>query len=105
MDATNRYRLYRPIADRLIRFLLVIVAALTIGTVWDVSSILDSASNSLAEKVFGVVIDVVFALLIADWVWTWARTAIEQKIATFPIVETRSCARTGSPNGHAAADV
>ena len=83
----NRYRLYRPIVDRLIRFLLVIVAALTIGTVWDMSSILDSASNSLAEKVFGVVIDVVFALLIADLVWTWAKTAIEQKIATFPIVE------------------
>lgn len=84
--ALNRYRLYRPIADRLIRFLLVIVAVLTLGLVWDVTSMLQSASNSLAEKVFGVVIDIVFALLIADLVWTLAKTAIEQKLATFPAV-------------------
>ena len=85
-DVLNRYRLYRPIADRLIRFLLVIVAVLTLGLVWDVTSMLESASNSLAEKVFGVVIDIVFALLIADLVWTLAKTAIEQKLATFPVV-------------------
>ena len=86
-DPPNRYRLYRPIADRLIRFFLVIVAVLTIGMVWDVTSILQSTSNSLAEKVFGIIIDVVFALLIADFVWTWAKTAIEQKLATFPTPE------------------
>ncbi len=60
-DPPNRYKLYRPIADRLIRFLLVILAALSIGAVWDVSSILDSASNSLAEKVFGVIIGPILA--------------------------------------------
>ena len=85
-EQRNRYTLYRPIADRLIRFLLVIVAVLTIGLVWDVTSMLESASNSFAQKVFGVVIDIVFALLIADLVWTWAKTAIEQKLASFPAV-------------------
>ena len=84
-DEPNRYKIYRPIADRLIRFLLVIVAVLTLGIVWDVTSILDSTSNSFAERVFGVVIDIVFALLIADLVWTWAKTAIEQKLATYPV--------------------
>jgi len=86
-EPPNRYLLYRPIADRLIRFLLVIVAVLTLGMVWDVTSMLQSTSNSLAEKVFGVIIDIVFALLIGDFVWTWAKTAIEQKLATFPAVE------------------
>ena len=85
-DLPNRYRLYRPIADRLIRFLLVIVAVLTLGIVWNVTSMLESASNSPAKKVFGIVIDIVFALLIADLVWTWAKTAIEQKLSTFPVV-------------------
>ena len=84
-DEPNRYKIYRPIADRLIRFLLVIVAVLTLGIVWDVTSILDSTSNSFAERVFDVVIDIVFALLIADLVWTWAKTAIEQKLATYPV--------------------
>jgi small-conductance mechanosensitive channel len=86
-EPSNRYQLYRPIADRLIRFLLVIVAVLTLGMVWDVTSMLQSTSNSLAEKAFGVIIDIVFALLIADFVWTLAKTAIEQKLATFPVVE------------------
>ncbi|MCZ6895802.1 MAG: mechanosensitive ion channel [Gammaproteobacteria bacterium] len=80
----NRYQIYRPIADRLIRFLLVIVAVLTLGMVWDVNSMLQSSSNLLAANVFGIIIDVVFALLIADFVWTWAKTAIERKIASFP---------------------
>ena len=83
-EPADLYQLYRPIVDRLIRFLLVIIAVLTIGLVWDVTSMLQSTSNSLAEKVFGVIIDVVFALLIADFVWTWAKTAIERKLATFP---------------------
>ncbi len=83
-EPPNRYQIYRPIADRLIRFLLVIVAVLTLGMVWDVTSILQSTSNLFAEKVFGIIIDIVFALLIADFIWTWAKTAIEQKLASFP---------------------
>ncbi len=83
----NRYELYRPIADRLIRFLLVIIVALGLGMVWDVTSMLQSTSNSFAGKVFGVIIDVVFALLIADLIWTWAKAAIERKLASFPVVE------------------
>jgi small-conductance mechanosensitive channel len=83
----NRYELYRPIADRLIRFLLVIIVVLSLGMVWDVTSMLQSTSNTFAGKVFGVAIDIVFALLIADLIWTWAKAAIERKLASFPVVE------------------
>ena len=83
-EPPSHYQLYRPIAERLIRFLLVIIAVLTLGVVWDVTSMLQSTSNSLAEKVFGILIDIVFAMLIADFIWTWAKTAIEQKLASFP---------------------
>ena len=86
-EPPNRYQLYRPIVDRLIRFLLVIVAVLTLGMVWDATSMLQSGSFPLAEKFFDVTIDILFALLIADFIWTWARTAIEQKLATFPPLE------------------
>ena len=84
-EEPNRYMIYRPIADRLIRFLLVIIAVVTIGLVWDVTSMLEASSNSFAEKVFGIIIDIVFALLIADLIWTWAKTAIEQKLSTYPV--------------------
>ena len=83
----SRYQLYRPIADSLIRFLLIIVAVLIIGMVWDIAAILQSTSNTLAEKVLGVIIDVVFALLIANLIWTLVKTSIEQKLASFPVPE------------------
>ena len=86
-ERTKRYQLYRPIADSLMRFLLVVVAIVIIGMVWDIASMLESTSNTLAERVLGVVIDIVFALLIANVIWTLAKTAIEQKLASFPVVE------------------
>jgi small-conductance mechanosensitive channel len=78
----TRYKLYRPIAIRLMRFLLVIIALLTLGSVWDVTSVMQSKSDTISGKVFGVLIDIVFALLIAEFVWTWAKTAIDQKLST-----------------------
>ena len=83
----DRYELYRPIAIRLIRFLLVIIALLSLGFVWDVTSVLQSKSDTVSEKVFGVFIDIVFALLIAEFVWTWAKTAIDQKMSTIDAPE------------------
>lgn len=78
----SRYDFYRPITDRLARFVLVIIAFLTLGLVWDATSILESASNSFSQKIFGLVIDVVFAFLIAELLWTGIKTAIDQKLAT-----------------------
>ena len=76
-----------PIADRLIRFFLVIVAFLTLGSIWDVAAMMQTASSSVAEKVLDIIIDVVFALLIADIIWTWAKTAIDQKMSTIELPE------------------
>ncbi len=78
----SRYDFYRPLAHRLIRFILVIIAVLTLGLVWDVTSMLESASNSFAQKMFGLAIDIVFAFLIAELLWTAIATAIDQKLAT-----------------------
>ncbi len=78
----SRYDFYRPIADRLMRFILVIIAFSTLGLVWGVTSLLDSATDSFAQKMFGLIIDVVFAFLIAELLWTGIKTAIDQKLAT-----------------------
>lgn len=86
----SRYQLYRPIAYRLVRFVLTIAAILTLCAIWDVTSLLSATSDSLAEKIFGFVIDVVFALLVADLIWTWAKTAIERKLASIPTPEPGS---------------
>ena len=78
----SRYDFYRPIADRLMRFILVIIAFSTLGLVWGVTSLLESATDSFAQKIFGLIIDVVFAFLIAELLWTGIKTAIDQKLAT-----------------------
>ncbi len=78
----SRYDFYRPIADRLMRFILVIIAFSTLGLVWGVTSLLESATDSFAQKIFGLIIDIVFAFLIAELLWTAIATAIDQKLAT-----------------------
>jgi small-conductance mechanosensitive channel len=83
----SRYELYRPIVIRMIRFLLVVIALVTLGGVWDVASMMQSATGSLSSKIFGIFIDVVFALLIGELLWTWAKTAIDQKLSTIEITE------------------
>ncbi len=83
LPTLSRYELYRPIVGRLIRFFLIIIAMLLLGMVWDVTSMVRSASSSAAEKLFGVLIDIVFALLIADLVWTWAKTVIDRKMSAY----------------------
>jgi len=64
------------------RFILVIIAFSTLGLVWGVTSLLESATDSFAQKMFGLIIDVVFAFLIAELLWTGIKTAIDQKLAT-----------------------
>ncbi|MCZ6798590.1 MAG: mechanosensitive ion channel [Gammaproteobacteria bacterium] len=85
--APSRYQLYRPIAVRLVRFLLVVITLITLGVVWDVRSVLQSTSNTFSEKVFGIFIDIVFALLIAEFIWAWGKTAIDRKLSTIVIEE------------------
>lgn len=83
----SRHEIYRPIMIRLIRFLLVVIALVTLGTVWDLGSMMQSTSGSFSEKAFEIFIDVVFALLIAEFIWTWAKTVIDQKLSNIDIGE------------------
>jgi len=83
----SRYAIYRPIVIRLVRFLLVIIAIVTLSAVWDLSSMMQSTSSSFSEKAFEVFIDIVFALLIAEFIWTWTKTAIDLKLSNIDIPE------------------
>jgi len=83
----SRHEIYRPIMIRLIRFLLVVIALVTLGTVWDLSSMMQSTSGSFSETAFEVFIDVVFAILIAEFIWTWVKTVIDQKLSNIDIGE------------------
>ncbi len=83
----GRHDLCRLIIDRLARFTLVILAVIGIGAVWGVGILSLSTSPPLAGRAFGVAVDITVALLIADLVWIWAKTAIDRRMANFSAPE------------------
>lgn len=80
---SRRYDLYRPISIRLIRFILIVVALIALGGAWGVSVLSLTGSSTFAGRVFGVLVDVTVALLIADLIWVWAKTAIDRRLTDF----------------------
>ncbi len=77
----GRYVLFRPVTVRLTRFVIIILALIVLGATWNISVLSLSESNSLAGRIFGVAVNVTVALLIADLIWVWAKTAIDRRLA------------------------
>ncbi|MEM9603333.1 MAG: mechanosensitive ion channel family protein [Pseudomonadota bacterium] len=74
---------YRPVAHRLLRFILVAGALLLLLWVWGSDFYSMSRDSSFGGMVFGIVIDVIAAALLADLVWVWAKTAIDRRLADY----------------------
>jgi len=79
----RRYETYRPIAKRIVRFLLVIGAVVALVLAWDNNIMTLSSSPTVGGRLFEIAIDVVIALLIADLIWTWAKAAIDRRMADY----------------------
>ena len=77
------YDNYRPIARRLTRFVLVVLAIMSLMIVWGFNIFNLSSSPTIADKLFEVGIDVIAALLIADLIWVWAKTYIDKRLADY----------------------
>ncbi|MCP5149626.1 MAG: mechanosensitive ion channel family protein [Ectothiorhodospiraceae bacterium] len=75
--------LYRPVLERLARFALALGAALAVGAAWNVDVWALSESRSVAGRISGTAIDVLFVVLVADLLWVWARTAIDARLADY----------------------
>lgn len=79
----GRYETYRPIIHRLVRFLLVIAAVAGLMLAWGTNLLTLSSSPTLGGRLFEIVIDVIVALLIADLIWVWAKSAIDRRLADY----------------------
>ena len=79
----GRYDLHRPITVRLVRFIFIVFALVALGSAWDVSALSLTGSATPAGRIFRILADVTVALLIADLVWVWAKTAIDRRLADF----------------------
>ena len=81
--APDPYDTYRPIVHRLIRFGVFIALGLTLAVIWNAGIFESSDNPTVAQRAFSVLIDSAAALLIADLVWTWGRTAIDRRLADY----------------------
>ncbi len=77
------YETYRPLVQRVIRFAVLVALVLTLAMIWNAGIFENSATPSVAQRIFTVLIDSAAALLIADLVWTWGKTAIDRRLANY----------------------
>ncbi len=80
---TSRYGVQRLIVTRLARFVLVLLAMAAMAVAWGVGLLSLSESPTAAGRIFRVGVNVLITLLVADLIWTWAKTAINRRLADF----------------------
>lgn len=77
------YETYRPLAQRLIRFAVLVSTGLTLALIWNAGIFENSDTPTVAQRIFSVLIDSAAAVLIADLVWTWGKTSIDRRLAAY----------------------
>ncbi len=82
-EVVDPYETYRPIAQRVVRFAAIISVGFVLALIWNLG-IFESADNpTVMQRLFSVLLDSAAALLIADLLWTWARTAIDRRLNAY----------------------
>ncbi|MEM9106110.1 MAG: mechanosensitive ion channel family protein, partial [Pseudomonadota bacterium] len=75
--------LYRPVAKRFARFVILIGALLGLLYVWS-GNLLDlSESQTITGRFVVLLADIIAAVLIADLIWVWAKSAIDRRLANY----------------------
>lgn len=82
-EFADPYATTRPIVQRAARFVLLMSAVFLLASAWGVNVFDLSADRSVLGRVLEVFINSVVMLLLADLVWTWAKTVIDKRIADY----------------------
>ena len=77
------YESYRPLAQRIVRFIAIFAVGLTVALIWDFRIFERAAAPTFSGRVMAILIDSAVALLIADLVWVWARSAIDRRLSSY----------------------
>lgn len=83
IEEQRSHQIYRPILIRIVRFLLIIFAVLALVKAWGIDLFSLSASQTFSGKVFDIILDTLFAVLLADLVWHWAKSVIDRRLADY----------------------
>ena len=82
-EFADPYTTARPIVQRGARFVFVMTAVVLLSMAWGVDIFDLSADRSILGRVLEILIDSLVALLLADLVWTWAKTVIDKRVADY----------------------
>ena len=82
-EFADPYAATRPIVQRGARFVFLMAAVLLLSTAWGVNIFDLSADRSVLGRILEVLIDSIVALLLADLIWTWAKTVIDKRVADY----------------------
>ncbi len=82
-EFADPYATARPIVQRAARFVFLMAAVFCLSAAWGVSIFELSENGSLLGRVLEVLVDSIVALLLADLVWTWAKTVIDKRVADY----------------------
>ncbi len=82
-EFADPYVATRPIVQRAARFVFIMAAVLMLSNAWGVNIFDLSSDRSFVGRALEVLIDSIVALLLADLVWTWAKTVIDKRIADY----------------------
>ncbi|MBM1556974.1 mechanosensitive ion channel family protein [Sulfitobacter mediterraneus] len=77
------YESYRPLAQRLVRFVALFAIGAVLAMVWDLRVFERAATPTFSGRALRVLIDSAVALLLADLVWVWASSAIDRRLAAY----------------------
>lgn len=83
IEVSDPYETYRPIAQRVVRFALIITVGFILSLIWNLGIFERTENPTVTQRVFSVLLDSAAALLIADLLWTWARTAIDRRLNAY----------------------
>ena len=83
MEIVDPYETYRPIAQRVVRFAAIISVVFLLALIWNLGIFEPAENPTVAQRLFSVLLDSAAALLIADLLWTWARTAIDRRLNAY----------------------
>ena len=81
--AIPSHHAYRSISQRLVRFILIAIAVSILVSQWGINLFELSASRSFSGRFFDVLVDTLFALLLADLIWHWAKSTIDRRLAAY----------------------
>lgn len=82
-DERKPYDTVRLVTVRFLRIVLVITSVLAVLAAWGTDIFSLAESPTFYGKVISIVVELIVAVLIADLIWTWAKTSIDRRLADY----------------------